>query len=66
MAYLRDIHLDCNFRGCGRRATVEVFNRMNSPQGRFCREHGKACLRELMRGENSGPPIYNRKVGASE
>jgi hypothetical protein len=49
MAYLRELGTVCQ---CGRRAVVEVFNRFNATQGKFCRACGNRRLRELERREH--------------
>lgn len=51
MAYLRDLDQRCRHEGCPRIAKVELMNRYNSPQGRYCGTHAKAALREQERIE---------------
>ena len=46
MAYLRDLDQRCRHEGCPRIAKVELINRVNSPQGRYCGTHAKAALRD--------------------
>jgi hypothetical protein len=41
MAYAKDIEDKCMTGGCGKRATKEVFNKINAPCGKFCADHAK-------------------------
>jgi hypothetical protein len=50
MAYLVD--LAAQLCPCGKRATVQVFNRRDTLQGLFCRRCGEARVRELTTAEN--------------
>lgn len=49
MAHLRDLPM-CD-KGCGKRAVVEIFNRVNASMGKFCAPHGKECLKALEKAE---------------
>lgn len=42
--YSLDIGLLCQWKGCKRRATVEVFDDLNNLRGRFCKKHEMARL----------------------
>lgn len=44
--YSLDIGLLCQWKGCTRRATVEVFDNFNGLRGRFCKKHEKARLNQ--------------------
>lgn len=50
MAYLRDITAKCR---CGARATVQLFNFQNAPQGRYCKACGARVLREVNQAEQA-------------
>lgn len=54
MAYLVELDRRCA-RACGKRAVVEVHNRVNAVVGSFCRSCGKAKVRELQRQEDEHP-----------
>ena len=51
MAYLMAI-LKLRCSQCLRPAVVEVFNRLNSLHGRYCRSCGARALKELERAES--------------
>jgi hypothetical protein len=55
MAYLVDLDQRCRWAGCPRIAKVELRNRFNSPQGRYCGTHSKAALREQEKVEQAQP-----------
>jgi len=49
MAYMRELKQYC--KRCARQARVEVYNWRNASVGKFCREHGRECLKELEKRE---------------
>lgn len=51
MAYWVELSKPCDVTGCPRRATVQVFNAMNAPQGRYCKIHGRIRLNDLRSSE---------------
>jgi len=52
MAYLREVPMHkCK---CGKRAVVELINRHNIPQGKYCELCGKQALRRQKISEDGG------------
>jgi hypothetical protein len=53
-AHLRPLQIQCQWHGwhgCTKRALVEVFNRYNASQGKFCRRHGSMRVKDLQADE---------------
>lgn len=50
MAYLKELTVS-HCKKCGKRATIELFNRVNASQGRYCKPCGRAALRQMSERE---------------
>jgi len=51
MAFLRELIIQCEDRGCTKRAVVELVSWDNFSIGKFCRVHGKSMLAERLKLE---------------
>ena len=52
MAYLQELRMECNARGCRRETVVEAYDNRNKPAGKFCRKHGRKQLERLQKELN--------------
>ena len=50
-AHSRPFSTQCSASYCTKRATEEVFNTYNSPQGVFCKKHATERVKDLLEGE---------------
>ena len=50
MAYAQELRTHCSVTGCGKWATVEVFDRWNGSLGKFCNKS-----EAIFTGQTSGP-----------
>lgn len=50
-AHSRPLTTLCEERWCGRRATEQVYNTYSAEQGKFCKKHAAARVKELKAGE---------------
>lgn len=65
MAHLRPIpQRRCSSAACGRKATVELYNRFNASCGFYCGPHGREAERELQGRE--GVPAGDRAKALEE
>jgi len=60
MAYMIELKQYC--KRCARQAMVEVYNGRNAPMGKFCREHGRECLKDLEKREAEDATHYPKRL----
>jgi hypothetical protein len=51
MAYTKDCRYVCDAPGCGKVATLEVFNAKNASMGKFCKADAHRVLIRTMKQE---------------
>ena len=52
-AHSRPLTIKCQYAGCTKLATEEVFNTYNAAQGKFCKRHAAERVAILQSGERA-------------